>query len=186
MAARQRSSASALAGAGRPRLEKIVDSRATTGRRSARAVGDLGGDVDGQHQAGLLRQGGAGLAEDGGGQPVAGGDGLDVVGSAEASVEEAGGERVAGTGRVGHLAAGHGRRHRDRLDGRPQHDRRVGPVLDDDGADVRRQRPAGAEPEHVGFGLVGEQHVGAELGDDVEEALGAEAPSGRSRTRRRS
>ena len=37
IAARQRSSASALAGDGKPRLEKIVDSSATTGRPSASA-----------------------------------------------------------------------------------------------------------------------------------------------------
>ena len=43
IAAVQRSSASRLAGDGRPRLEKIVDSSATTGTASASAVGHLVG-----------------------------------------------------------------------------------------------------------------------------------------------
>ena len=49
-AARQRSSASALAGLGRPRLEKIVDSSATTGSAGGQRRRDLGVDGHRQHQ----------------------------------------------------------------------------------------------------------------------------------------
>ena len=171
-AATLRSSASALAGAGRPNGEKIVDSSATTARAVGERVPHFRADDDGHDDCPRHRHAaGAEPAEHTRRGRVTGLGRGDRIGAARGREQEPARERVTRAGRVDDRAH---RRRGNQLVHRAPEQRGPGAALHDD--EARTGEPVLVEAERVRFVGVAEHDVGFDLAHEPREARRRRAP----------